>query len=163
MSTTVTLKGTPFRVDGDLPAAGAKAPDFKLTSGALADVSLKDFAGKRKVLNIVPSLDTPTCAISTRKFHEQVGRGPGIGRGQGHSAIGIEGGRWFSARADLQRRHGFARGGIHPGRPGIHYNLVGGRSPADRFRDRRCVAGVARIGGLDGHFGCFGHGGRFGE
>jgi thiol peroxidase len=70
MSTTVTLKGTPFRVDGDLPAAGAQAPDFKLTSGALADVSLKDFAGKRKVFNIVPSLDTPTCAVSTRKFNE---------------------------------------------------------------------------------------------
>ena len=70
MSTTVTLKGTPFRVDGDLPATGAQAPDFKLTSGALAEVSLKDFAGKRKVFNIVPSLDTPTCAVSTRKFNE---------------------------------------------------------------------------------------------
>jgi thiol peroxidase len=70
MSTTVTLKGTPFRVDGDLPVAGAQAPDFKLTSAALADVSLKDFAGKRKVFNIVPSLDTPTCAVSTRKFNE---------------------------------------------------------------------------------------------
>lgn len=73
MSTTVTLKGTPFRVDGDLPAAGAKAPDFKLTSGALADVSLKDFAGKRKVMNIYPSIDTPTCATSTRKFNEAAG------------------------------------------------------------------------------------------
>ncbi|MDP2824232.1 MAG: thiol peroxidase [Sulfuritalea sp.] len=73
MSTTVTLRGTPVRVDGDLPAAGARAPDFKLTSGALADVSLKDFAGKRKVLNIVPSLDMPTCATSTRKFNESAG------------------------------------------------------------------------------------------
>jgi thiol peroxidase len=73
MSTTITLRGNPVRVDGDLPAAGAKAPDFKLTSGALADVSLKDFAGKRKVLNIVPSLDTPTCATSTRKFNEAAG------------------------------------------------------------------------------------------
>jgi thiol peroxidase len=74
MSTTVTLKGTPFRVDGDLPAAGAKAPDFKLTSGALADVSLKDYAGKRKVMNIYPSIDTPTCATSTRKFNEAAGK-----------------------------------------------------------------------------------------
>jgi thiol peroxidase len=73
MSTSVTLKGTPFRVDGELPAAGAKAPDFKLTSGALADVSLKDFAGKRKVMNIYPSIDTPTCAASTRKFNEAAG------------------------------------------------------------------------------------------
>lgn len=70
MSTTVTLRGAPVRVDGSLPAAGTQAPDFKLTSGALADVSLKDFAGKRKVLNIVPSLDTPTCATSARKFNE---------------------------------------------------------------------------------------------
>ncbi|MDP2793850.1 MAG: thiol peroxidase [Sulfurisoma sp.] len=70
MSTTVTLKGNPVRVDGDLPATGGRAPDFSLTNGELADVSLKNFAGKRKVLNIVPSLDTPTCAISTRKFNE---------------------------------------------------------------------------------------------
>ena len=73
MSTTVTLRGTPLRVDGDLPAVGAKAPDFKLTSGALAEVSLKDFAGKRKVFNIYPSIDTPTCATSTRKFNEAAG------------------------------------------------------------------------------------------
>ncbi|AJP47732.1 hypothetical protein PG1C_03160 [Rugosibacter aromaticivorans] len=67
---TVNFRGTPLRVDGVLPKAGTKAPDFQLTNGALADVSLKDFAGKRKVLNIVPSLDTPTCATSTRKFNE---------------------------------------------------------------------------------------------
>jgi thiol peroxidase len=70
MSTTVTLKGNPFRVDGSLPAKGSAAPALNLTSGSLADVSLKEFAGKRKVLNIVPSLDTPTCATSTRKFNE---------------------------------------------------------------------------------------------
>ena len=66
MSTKITLRGNPVNVDGDLPAAGTKAPDFKLTSGALAEVSLKDFAGKRKVMNIYPSIDTPTCATSTR-------------------------------------------------------------------------------------------------
>ena len=70
MSTTVTLQGNPVRVEGSLPAVGASAPDFTLTNGELADVSLKNFAGKRKVLNIVPSLDTPTCATSTRKFNE---------------------------------------------------------------------------------------------
>ena len=74
MSTTVTLRGTPLRVEGDLPVAGAKAPDFKLTSGSLAEVSLKDFAGKRKVFNIYPSIDTPTCATSTRKFNEAAGK-----------------------------------------------------------------------------------------
>lgn len=74
MSTTVTLRGTPLRVEGDLPAVGVKAPDFKLTSGSLAEVSLKDFAGKRKVFNIYPSIDTPTCATSTRKFNEAAGK-----------------------------------------------------------------------------------------
>lgn len=71
MATTVTLQGNPFRVDGTLPAPGAQAPDFSLTAGNLADVGLKEYAGKRKVLNIVPSLDTPTCATSTRKFNEK--------------------------------------------------------------------------------------------
>ncbi len=69
--TTVTLKGNPFRVDGSLPAVGAAAPALTLTNGELADVTLANFAGKRKVLNIVPSLDTPTCATSTRKFNEK--------------------------------------------------------------------------------------------
>jgi thiol peroxidase len=68
--TTVTLKGTPCRVDGTLPAPGTAAPAMILTNGELADVTLANFAGKRKVLNIVPSLDTPTCATSTRKFNE---------------------------------------------------------------------------------------------
>jgi len=68
---TVTLRGNPVDVAGTMPARGAKAPDFALTNGDLKDVSLSDFAGKRKVLNIVPSLDTPTCAVSTRKFNER--------------------------------------------------------------------------------------------
>jgi thiol peroxidase len=70
----VTLKGTPIHTNGDLPAVGAKAPDFKLTGSDLADVTLADFRGKRKVLNIVPSLDTAVCATSTRKFNEKAGR-----------------------------------------------------------------------------------------
>ena len=73
MSATISLRGNPVKVDGDLPRAGGVAPDFKLTNADMADVSLKDFAGKRKVLNIVPSLDTPTCATSTRKFNESAG------------------------------------------------------------------------------------------
>ncbi len=67
---TVTLKGNPIHTNGELPKVGAKAPDFKLTGGDLKDVSLADYQGKRKVLNIVPSLDTPTCATSTRKFNQ---------------------------------------------------------------------------------------------
>ncbi len=67
----ITLKGNEIHTNGDLPAVGSAAPDFSLTKGDLADVSLADFAGKRILLNIVPSLDTPTCATSTRKFNEQ--------------------------------------------------------------------------------------------
>ncbi|HUU72287.1 MAG TPA: thiol peroxidase [Burkholderiales bacterium] len=69
--TTVTLKGNPVSVGGNLPAAGDSAPDFNLTGKDLADASLSAFAGKRKVLNIVPSLDTPTCQQSTRVFNEK--------------------------------------------------------------------------------------------
>lgn len=68
--TTITLKGAPCHVEGTLPTIGAKAPPLTLTNGQLAEVTLADFAGKKKVLNIVPSLDTPTCATSTRKFNE---------------------------------------------------------------------------------------------
>ena len=67
----VTLKGNPVQVNGQLPQAGSKAPAFSLVAGNLSDVSLKDFAGKRKVLNIFPSVDTPTCATSVRKFNEK--------------------------------------------------------------------------------------------
>jgi thiol peroxidase len=72
----VTLGGSPIHTNGDLPAVGAKAPDFKLTSGDLKDLTLADFKGKRKILNIVPSLDTPVCATSTRKFNETAGKLP---------------------------------------------------------------------------------------
>lgn len=66
----ITLQGNPFTTNGDLPAAGAAAPDFKLTTKDLNDVSLADFKGKKKLLNIVPSLDTPVCATSTKKFND---------------------------------------------------------------------------------------------
>jgi thiol peroxidase len=69
---TVTLKGNPIHTIGELPGAGTKAPEFKLVDGDLKDVSLATWKGKKKVLNIVPSLDTPVCATSTRKFNEQV-------------------------------------------------------------------------------------------
>ena len=72
----VTLKGNPIHTNGDLPAVGSKAPDFKLTAGDLKDVTLADYKGKTKILNIVPSLDTPTCATSTRKFNESAGKLP---------------------------------------------------------------------------------------
>ncbi len=68
---TISFQGKPLNTSGELPAVGSAAPDFLLTNGKLADVSLATYAGKRKVLNIVPSLDTPTCATSTRVFNEK--------------------------------------------------------------------------------------------
>ncbi|HZV53494.1 MAG TPA: thiol peroxidase [Rhodocyclaceae bacterium] len=72
--TTVTLKGNPIEVAGKLPQPGETAPDFSLVAGDLSTATLKTYAGKRKLLNIVPSLDTPTCATSTRKFNEEAGK-----------------------------------------------------------------------------------------
>lgn len=68
---TVTLGGNPVRVNGNFPQVGQSAPDFRLVAADLSPKTLKDFAGRRKVLNIVPSLDTPTCATSARKFNER--------------------------------------------------------------------------------------------
>ncbi|MDD1614378.1 MAG: thiol peroxidase [Methylococcaceae bacterium] len=68
---TITFQGKPLHTSGELPLVGRKAPDFSLVNGKLADVTLATYAGKQKVLNIVPSLDTPTCAASTRKFNEK--------------------------------------------------------------------------------------------
>lgn len=66
----LTFKGNPIHTSGDLPAVGQPAPDFKLVANDLKDLSLVDFSGKKKLLNIVPSLDTSVCALSTRKFNE---------------------------------------------------------------------------------------------
>ena len=66
----ITHRGNPVHTSGDLPAVGSRAPDFRLTDAELKDVSLADFKGKKKLLNIFPSIDTPTCALSTRKFNE---------------------------------------------------------------------------------------------
>ncbi len=70
----IKFQGNPLHTSGELPKVGSKAPDFTLVSGKLADVSLATYAGKKKVLNIVPSLDTPTCAMSTRKFNEKASK-----------------------------------------------------------------------------------------
>lgn len=67
----VLLKGQTIRTSGKLPKVGSRAPDFRLTRGDLSDVSLKDFAGKKKILNIVHSLDTGTCAASAKKFEAE--------------------------------------------------------------------------------------------
>ena len=69
----VTLHGTPLNTNGDLPAVGSTAPDFRLVDGALNDLTLEDFAGKNKLITIGPSLDTPTCATSTKVFNQRLG------------------------------------------------------------------------------------------
>jgi thiol peroxidase len=68
---TVTLKGTPAKLTGDLPAVGSKASDFILTNTDLSDVSLGDFSGSNLLLNIFPSIDTPVCAASVRRFNQE--------------------------------------------------------------------------------------------
>ena len=71
--TAVTLGGAPITLFGEFPKVGQTAPAFTLVDKDLKDISLKDFAAKRKVLNIVPSLDTGVCAASARKFNETAG------------------------------------------------------------------------------------------
>ena len=66
---TITLKGNPIHTSGDLPTQGNAAPDFQLLRADLSRASLSSFSGK-KILNIFPSIDTPVCAISVRKFNK---------------------------------------------------------------------------------------------
>jgi len=70
MANAVTLGGNPVHVVGAFPEKGQTAPAFSLVAKDLSDVTLKNYAGKRKVLNIFPSIDTPTCATSVRKFNQ---------------------------------------------------------------------------------------------
>ena len=70
---TITLRGSPVQTSGELPAKGSKAPAFKLVKTDLSEVTLETYAGKKKVLNIFPSIDTPTCAMSVRKFNTDAG------------------------------------------------------------------------------------------
>jgi thioredoxin-dependent peroxiredoxin len=67
----ITLKGNTIQTLGDLPKVGSKALDFELIKNDLSKVSLKDFVGKRLVLNIFPSIDTGTCAASVRHFNKE--------------------------------------------------------------------------------------------
>lgn len=68
---TVTLHGNPFETLGNLPAVGSQAPGFTISQADLSNLALADLLGKRVILNIFPSIDTPTCATSVRKFNEQ--------------------------------------------------------------------------------------------
>ena len=68
----ITLKGNPVNTNGTLPAVGDTITDFRLVDSDLGEKTLKDFAGKKKVLNIYPSLDTPVCATSVKSFHDKI-------------------------------------------------------------------------------------------
>ena len=68
---TITLGGNPIHTSGELPQINTQAPDFSLVKTDLSTVSLNDFSGQRVILNIFPSIDTSTCATSTRKFNEK--------------------------------------------------------------------------------------------
>ena len=76
MANTVTLGGNPITVSGKFPTKGEQAPAFSLVGKDLADATLATFAGKRKILNIFPSIDTPTCAASVRQFNAQANAKP---------------------------------------------------------------------------------------
>ncbi len=68
---TITLKGNPVETIGSLPAVGSAAPAFTLVKTDLSEASLANFAGKKLVLNVFPSIDTPTCATSVRTFNQK--------------------------------------------------------------------------------------------
>jgi len=70
----ITLGGNPVETSGTLPLVGTKAPPFTLTREDLSDVTLADFSGKNKIVNIVPSLDTGICATSARKFDHEIAK-----------------------------------------------------------------------------------------
>ncbi len=88
----VTLGGNPVQTSGDLPEVGSTAPSFTLTGSDLSDVSASTFEGKNLVLNIFPSVDTPTCATSVRTFNER--------------AAGLENTAVVCVSADLPFAHG---------------------------------------------------------
>ncbi len=88
----ITLHGNEFATVGNLPAIGAKAPAFTLTNGSLGAAKLSDFAGKTVVLNIFPSVDTPVCANSVRRFNQEAA-------GLGNTAV-------LCISADLPFAHG---------------------------------------------------------
>ena len=71
---TITRKGAEIELVGELPERNSAAPDFSLVKTDLSECSLKDFSGKRVILNIFPSIDTPTCAKSVRRFNEEAAR-----------------------------------------------------------------------------------------
>ena len=67
---TTNFKGNPVNLNGEMPPVGSKAPDFTLVKGDLSETKLSDYAGKKLILNIFPSIDTGVCAASVRNFNK---------------------------------------------------------------------------------------------
>jgi thiol peroxidase len=74
----ITLKGNPVKLPGTEVKVGQKAPDFKLQDATLADVTLANSAGKTRIIAAIPSLDTPVCALETKRFNEEAGKLPNV-------------------------------------------------------------------------------------
>ncbi|NGX26830.1 MAG: Thiol peroxidase [Chlamydiae bacterium] len=74
----ITLKGNPIKTNGQLPLKGSEAPDFLLVDQELGEHSLKDYQGKRKLLSIVPSLDTSVCSTMAKKFNDAMKEHPEV-------------------------------------------------------------------------------------
>ena len=75
---TITLQGNEINTNGEIPSVGSDAPDFFLVNSEMKDISLSDYKGKKKLLSIVPSLDTPVCATSTIKFNKSAKNNPNV-------------------------------------------------------------------------------------
>ncbi len=75
---TITLKGNPFATSGELPAVGQTVSDFSLLRNDLSEANLATFAGKKKVLSIFPSVDTPVCALSVKAFNDKAAGRDGV-------------------------------------------------------------------------------------
>ncbi len=75
---SIQFRGSPVTTAGTLPKNGSTAPDFTLVATDLSEANLASFAGKKKVINIFPSLDTGTCATSVRQFHKKLAEKEGV-------------------------------------------------------------------------------------
>jgi thiol peroxidase len=73
-----TLKGNPFSLEGAALSVGDAAPSATLKKNLVEDISLDEFAGKARVLSVVPSVDTPVCALQTKRFNEEAGNLPSV-------------------------------------------------------------------------------------
>lgn len=114
----IAFKGNPIHTVGELPAVGSAAPAFELVQGDLSPATLATFAGKKKVLNVFPSIDTPVCATSVRAFNEKAAGREGVvvlnvsadlpfAAGRFCAAEGIEGALTLSTfRSDFAKDYG---------------------------------------------------------